>query len=137
MYILLFSAEHLVINPVIYLVLGRRFTLTPTVYKYLDVGIVDLSFVEIVIGDNQDNNIILPRTMWQAFIKRLANIERFVQSIDSSLSIQNLVTEIIKIRDVNMIKFTSRIFMLREISVYEVKRTLHVRTQTLHRECIL
>jgi len=137
MYILLFSAEHLVINPVIYLVLGRRFTLTPTVYKYLDVGIVDLSFVEIVIGDNQDNNIILPRTMWQAFIKRFANIERFVQSIDSSLSIQNLVTEIIKIRDVNMIKFTSRIFMLREISVYEVKRTLHVRTQTLHRECIL
>ena len=86
MYILLFSAEHLVINSVIYLVLGRRFTLTPTVYKYLDVGIVDLSFVEIVIGDNQDNNIILPRTMWQAFIKRLANIERFVQSIDSSLS---------------------------------------------------
>ena len=29
-----------------------------------------VSFVEIVIGDNQGNNIILPRTMWQAFIER-------------------------------------------------------------------
>jgi len=52
-------------------ILRRKFTLTPTAYKYLDVGIVvgPVSFVEIVIGDNQDNNIILPRAMWQAFIE--------------------------------------------------------------------
>ena len=40
-------------------ILGRRFT--PTAYKYLDVGIVvgPVSFMEIAIGDNQGNNIII------------------------------------------------------------------------------
>jgi len=79
--------------------LGRRFTPTSTAYKYLgDVGIVvgSVSFEEIAIGDNQDINIILPRTIWQTFIERRANIERFVQSIaPSSLSIQDLVIEIV------------------------------------------
>ena len=45
-------------------ILGRRFLLS-VAYKYLDVGIVvgPVSFEKIVIGDNQGNNIILPRTM--------------------------------------------------------------------------
>ena len=87
-----------------------------------------MSFVEIVIGDNQGNNIILPRAMWQAFIERRADIERFVQSIaPSSLSVQDLVIEIIKMRDVNVVKLT-----LRETSVYEaINHALHVQTQTL------
>ena len=52
------------------------------------------SFVEIAIGDNQGNNIILPREMWQTFIEKRANIERFVQSIAPSLSVQDLMIEI-------------------------------------------
>ena len=64
-------------------ILERRFTLTPTTYKYLDVGNVvgPVSFMEIAIGSNQDNNIILPRAMWRPFIERRADIGRFVQSI--------------------------------------------------------
>ena len=84
-------------------ILGRKFTLTSTAYKYLDVGII-VSFVEIAISDNQGNNIILPRAMWRAF-KRRADIKRFVQSIaPSSLSVQDLVIEVVKMRDVNVVK---------------------------------
>ena len=51
-----------------------------------------VSFVEIIIGHNQDNNIIFPRAMWQAFIER--RLERFVQSIEpSSLSVQEPMIE--------------------------------------------
>jgi len=59
-----------------------------------------VSFVDIIIGDNQViNNIILSRAMWQAFIEKRADIERFVQSIaSSSLSVQDLVIEIIKMK---------------------------------------
>ncbi|KYN38451.1 hypothetical protein ALC56_07158, partial [Trachymyrmex septentrionalis] len=88
-------------------ILGRRFILTPTIYKYLDVGIVvgPVSFVEIAIGDNQGNNIILPREIWLTFIERHADIEWFVQSIaPSSLLVQDLVIKIVKMRDVNVVK---------------------------------
>jgi len=89
-----------------------------------------VSFVEIVIGDNQGNNIILPRAMWQAFIERRADIERFVQSIAlSSLSIQDLMIEIIKMHECNQINTA------RNMSVYEaINHALHV--QILHRERI-
>jgi len=61
------------------------------------------------LGDIQDNNIILPRAMWKAFIERCVDIERFVQSIVlSSLSIQNLVIEIVKMRDMNVVKLSLR-----------------------------
>ncbi|KYN21925.1 hypothetical protein ALC57_05691 [Trachymyrmex cornetzi] len=59
----------------------------------------------IAIGDN----IILPRAVWRAFIERRADIERFVQSnAPSSLSVQDLVIEIVKMRDANVVKLTLR-----------------------------
>ena len=63
-------------------ILERRFALTPTAYKYLDIGIVveSMSDVEIAIGDNRGNRIILPHTTWKAFIDRRANIQRLMQS---------------------------------------------------------
>jgi len=72
-----------------------------------------MSFVKIVISDNQGNIILQCDT----FIERHADIERFVQSIAiSALSVQDLVIEIIKILDVNVldVKLT-----LRETFVYE------------------
>ena len=79
-------------------ILERRFIIS-TAYKYLGIGIVmgPVFFVEIIIGNNQGNNIILSRAIWQAFMEIRANIERFVQSIVlSSLSIQALVIKIVK-----------------------------------------
>jgi len=92
-------------------ILGRRFALKATSYKYLDIGInvEPMSSVEIVIGDNRGNQIILPHTTWKIFIERRANIEQLVQSpTPSSLAIQDLIVEIVKLHGVNMLKLKSR-----------------------------
>ncbi|KYQ57153.1 hypothetical protein ALC60_03888 [Trachymyrmex zeteki] len=81
-------------------ILRRKFALTSTAYKYLDIGISVglMSYVKIVIGDNRGNRIILPHTTWKTFIERRANVERLVQStVSSSLKIQDLIVELVKI----------------------------------------
>jgi len=52
--------------------LGRRFALTAIVYKYFDIGINigPMSFVKMLLGDNKDNQIILPHATWEIFIAR-------------------------------------------------------------------
>jgi len=84
-------------------ILGRRFALTATAYKYLDIGISiePMSFVEILLGDNKDNQIILPHATWETFIAKCADIEKLMQSTaPASLSIKDLVIDFVKIRDV-------------------------------------
>ncbi|KAL6427151.1 hypothetical protein ACFW04_008653 [Cataglyphis niger] len=68
-------------------ILGRRYALIPTSYKYLKIGISveTTSCVELVLGDNRD-------------------IERLVQS--SPLRIRDLIIEVVKISDSDIIKMT-------------------------------
>ncbi|KAL6418562.1 hypothetical protein ACFW04_012000 [Cataglyphis niger] len=90
-------------------ILVRRFALTRTAYKYLDIGIsVGLkSFVELHLGDIRGNHIILSHETWEIFIKRRVDIERFLQSnTPSSLRIEYLVIEHVKIHDANVVKLT-------------------------------
>jgi len=69
----------------------------------------DQSSVEIIIGDNHGNQIVLLHATWEMFIKRRANIEQFLQSpTPSSLAIQDLTVELVKIHDVNIVKLKSR-----------------------------
>jgi len=77
--------------------------LTATSYKYLNIGIsVPVSSVEIIIGDNRGNQIILLHATWEMFIERRANVEQLLQSpAPLSLVIQDLTVELIKIHDVN------------------------------------
>ena len=66
----------------------------------------DLSFVELFIGDNQDNRLILSRATWKIFIERRVDIEQLLQStVTSSLLIGDLELEIC---DVNIVKLKSR-----------------------------
>ncbi|KAL6253944.1 hypothetical protein P5V15_015790 [Pogonomyrmex californicus] len=53
-------------------ILGRRFALTSTAYKYLDIGINvgPVSYVELRIGDNRGNQILLPYVMWKTLIEK-------------------------------------------------------------------
>jgi len=84
--------------------------LTATSYKYLDIGISvgPVSCIEIVIGDNRGNQIILPHATWEMFIARRANIEQLLQSpTPSSLTIQDLIVENVKLHGVNMLKLKS------------------------------
>ncbi|XP_071634454.1 uncharacterized protein [Temnothorax longispinosus] len=81
-------------------ILGRRFALTSTAYKFLDVGINagPMSSVDILIGDNRGNRIILPHATWVTFIEKRADVQRLVQSsAPSSLTFRDL--ELVKIRD--------------------------------------
>jgi len=61
-------------------ILERRFALTATAYKYLDIGINLglMSSVEMLLGDNKGNQIILPHATWKTFIERRADIERLL-----------------------------------------------------------
>ncbi|XP_071581349.1 uncharacterized protein [Temnothorax nylanderi] len=89
-------------------ILGRRFALTSTTYKFLDVGINagPMSSVDILIGDNRGNRIILPHATWVTFIEKRADIQRLVQSpAPSSLAFRDL--ELVKIRDADIVKLTS------------------------------
>ncbi|XP_071580699.1 uncharacterized protein [Temnothorax nylanderi] len=89
-------------------ILGRRFALTSTAYKFLDVGINvgPMSSVYILIGDNRGNRIILPHATWVTFIEKRADIQRLVQSpAPSSLAFRDL--ELVKIRDADIVKLTS------------------------------
>ncbi|XP_071571277.1 uncharacterized protein [Temnothorax nylanderi] len=90
-------------------ILGRRYALTSTAYKYLDIGISvgPVSFVELLLGDNRGNQMVLAYTTWTALIERRADIERLLQSpAPSSMSIRDLVIELVKIRDANVVKLT-------------------------------
>jgi len=65
--------------------------------------------VEMLLGDNKGNWIILPHATWEMFIERRANIEQFLQSsAPSSLVIQDLVIDLIKIRNADIVKLKSR-----------------------------
>ncbi|XP_077257576.1 uncharacterized protein LOC143894813 [Temnothorax americanus] len=92
-------------------ILGRRYALTATAYKYLDIGINvgPMSSVDIHIGDNRGNRIILPHATWVTFIERRADIQQLVQSPShagpSSLAIRDL--ELVKIRDADIVKLIS------------------------------
>jgi len=55
-------------------ILGERFALIATAYKYLDIGISVrlMSSVEILVGDNKGNQIILLHVTWKIFIEKHA-----------------------------------------------------------------
>jgi len=58
-----------------------------------------MSSVEMLLGDNKGNQIILPHATWETFIAKCADIEKLIQSTaPASLSIRDLVIDFIKIR---------------------------------------
>lgn len=68
-----------------------------------------VSFVEIILGDNKNNSIILPHATWAAFIKKRAHVERLLQSTTaSSLSIRDLVIELVSLHNTRVVKITLR-----------------------------
>jgi len=56
-----------------------------------------MSSVEMLLGDNKGNQIILPHATWETFITKRADIEKLIQSTaPASLSIRDLVIGLIK-----------------------------------------
>ncbi|KAL6421123.1 hypothetical protein ACFW04_014118 [Cataglyphis niger] len=57
-------------------ILGRRYALIPTSYKYLEIGISvgAVSCVEFILNDNQGTQIILSET-WESLMQKHVNIK--------------------------------------------------------------
>ncbi|KAL6418452.1 hypothetical protein ACFW04_012079 [Cataglyphis niger] len=65
------------------------------------------SFVELHLGDIRGNHLTLSHEMWETFMERRVDIERFLQSnTPSSLRIEYLVMEHVKIHDASVVKLT-------------------------------
>jgi len=64
--------------------------------------------VEMLLSDNKGNQIILSHTTWKTFIARRTDIEQLLQSpAPSSLTIQDLIIEVVKMRDTHIVKLKS------------------------------
>ncbi|XP_011883626.1 PREDICTED: uncharacterized protein LOC105570789 [Vollenhovia emeryi] len=90
--------------------MSRRFALTSTAYKYLDVGICVVphaSYVEFILGDNRGNKMALDHSTWMEFNKKRAEIEQLFKSTDaSSVQIDNLVLELVRMYNKKVVKLT-------------------------------
>ncbi|KAL6254068.1 hypothetical protein P5V15_014685 [Pogonomyrmex californicus] len=102
-------------EPCTFRILGRRFALTSTAYKYLDIGINvgPVSYVELRIGDNRGNQILLPYVMWKTLIEKRVDIEQLVQSIAPSMHSATIVK--FTLRDTCLYMKPSAVFFLFEL----------------------
>jgi len=84
----------------------RKYALTWTAYKFLDIGIVvgSVSHVQIAIDDNRGNLMFIPQATWKTFIERRAN--RMQLTVPSLSRIQDLNVELVKIYNTNNLKLT-------------------------------
>jgi len=88
-------------------ILGRRFALITTAYKYLDIGfnIGLVSYVNIILGDNKSDQISLSSETWTTIIEKRTDIERLLQSTSVSSLWIHLLVELEKIRNKSVVKF--------------------------------
>jgi len=109
-----------------HLILGRRYALTSTAYKHLEIGInasyiTDENYTIVMrITDNRDNRFHVSYNIGGN--NRTSDIEQLVQSTPESISreIHDLIIEIVKIRNENVVKFTSH-----DTSIYIKPLTVH------------
>ncbi|XP_011876268.1 PREDICTED: uncharacterized protein LOC105566679 [Vollenhovia emeryi] len=96
-------------------IMSRRFALTSTAYKYLDVGICVVSgasYVEIILGDNRGNRMALDYSMWTELNKKRAEIEQLLKTADasspssSSMHINDLILELVIMYGGKIVKLT-------------------------------
>ena len=88
-------------------ILKRRFALTSTSFKYLDVGITvePVSYVKIFLGDNRSNHIILPYGTWKVIVEKRMDIQQLLQSTaTTSLTIRELVVQFVQINNDSIVK---------------------------------
>ena len=61
-------------------ILMRKYALTWTAYKFLDIVVESVSHVHIAI-DNRGNLMFIPHATWKTFIERRAN--RAINAVNS------------------------------------------------------
>ena len=69
----------------------------------ISVGIT--SYVELALGDNRGNKIILPIETWKSLMQKRVDIER-LQSAETPLWIRDMTLEVVKMSNSKIIKMT-------------------------------
>ena len=94
-------------------VLGRRYALTATGYKYLEIGINvgPPSYVEIAVGDHRGTELILSLETWKGFHEQRRNILNFLRNdykdIYSFINVGPLTLRICTINGVKLVRLES------------------------------
>ncbi|XP_026827547.1 uncharacterized protein LOC113562366 [Ooceraea biroi] len=93
-------------------ILGRRYALTTTEHKYLEVGINvehDPSYMEIVVGDKRGNELILGMETWKGLMEHQHLIQEYFSKTDKRpvdpIYIGPLTVDFIKYNDTKCVRF--------------------------------
>jgi len=92
--------------------LSRRYDLTATGYKYLEIGINvgPPSYVEIALGDYREYELLLSLETWKALYEQQWNIYKMLRNEykDNFISIEPLIVNVCTLNDYAR---TSRFFI--------------------------
>ncbi|XP_071581036.1 uncharacterized protein [Temnothorax nylanderi] len=93
-------------------ILSRRYALTATGYKFLEVGVNvgPPSYVEIAVGDNRGTELILSLETWKGFHEQRRNIQNFLRYTKDTcdfISVGPLTLRICTINGVKLVRLES------------------------------
>lgn len=92
-------------------ILSRRYALTATGYKYLEIGINvgPPSYVEIAVGDHRGNELILSLETWKGLYEQRWNIQQLLRNDrrDAAISAGPLTIRAIAINGTKLIRLES------------------------------
>ena len=72
----------------------------------IGISVGAVSYVELVLGDNRGNQIVLPFDTWKSLMQKRMEIERLLQSPQTPLWIRDLTIEVVKMSDSEIVKIT-------------------------------
>ncbi|XP_011633517.2 uncharacterized protein LOC105424769 [Pogonomyrmex barbatus] len=91
--------------------LSRRYTLTVTGYKFLEIGINvgPPSYVEIALGDHRGQKLILSLEAWKGFYEQRWNIYKLLRNDykDNFISVGPLIVRVYQMNDVTLVRLES------------------------------
>lgn len=91
-------------------ILGRRYALTATAHKHIEIGInvSSVSCVEVILGDNRGHFLSLPYPTWQTFVEKKTEVHHLLQSTEASatLWIRDLALANVEYRNMLVTKLT-------------------------------
>ena len=73
----------------------------------IGISVGAVSYVELVLGDNRGNQIVLSFDTWKSLMQKRMEIERLLQSPQTPLWIRDLTIEVVKMSDSEIIKIAS------------------------------
>ncbi|XP_072766483.1 uncharacterized protein [Anoplolepis gracilipes] len=107
-------------------ILGRRYALTATEFKFLEIGINvgPSSYVEIVIGDYQGKELILSLETWKGLYEQRRNIHNLLRKDSKDtynfISVGPLIVRVHTINDTKLISLESL-----NVRMMMIEPTLH------------